>query len=187
MSACEVFRWLICTVGQLHRRIVGEGSKTLYINRVISSVQLMSHFSSRPHPAGFCRTILLMFSTTASAPGFVNPFHWSRTIENFRIKEFSVRQVGRGKKKKEKKILKFHYKLSISCALNLKQSISYTDPQFWCPSCSLSQLLRRVQSQHLTFPVTGFGGSCLWLAQPLTVCLLIFFLECMWDITHQYD
>lgn len=63
----------VCSVGQLHRRIVGEGSKTLYINKMMSSVQLMSHFSSRPHPSGFCRRILLVFSIADSAPGFVNP------------------------------------------------------------------------------------------------------------------
>lgn len=73
MSAWEFFRWVICTVGQLHRRIVGEGSKSLYINKVISSVQLMNNFSSRPPPAPFSRIILLMFSIAVSASGFVNP------------------------------------------------------------------------------------------------------------------
>lgn len=110
---------------------------------------------------------------------FCEPFSLKQNYRKFQNKRIFCKAGGEGEEEKRKKKLKFHYKLSISCALNLKQSISYTDSQFWCPSCSLSQLLRRVQSQHLILPVTGFGGSCLWLAQPLTVCLLIFFLECM--------
>lgn len=74
----------VCSVGQLHRRIVGEGSKTFYINKVMSSVQLMSHFSSRPHPADFCGRILLVFSKVASAPVFVNPECFLSLKQNYR-------------------------------------------------------------------------------------------------------
>lgn len=104
MSSCEFFGWLICTVGQLHRRIVGEGSKTLCINKVMSSVQLMSHFSSRPHPAGFCRTILLMFSIAASAPGFVNPecfFSLKQNYRKFQNKRIFCKGGGEGEEEEE--------------------------------------------------------------------------------------
>lgn len=182
MNPCGFFRWLICTVGQLQRRIVGEGSKTSYINEVMSSAQLMNHFSSRPHPAGFCRTILLVFSIAASAPGFVNPecfFSLKQNYRKFQNKRIFCKGGKEGEEEEKKRKKKFNYKLSTACALNLKQTISYTDPWFFrCPSCSLSQLPRHTQSQHLTFPVIGFGGSCSWLALPLTVCLLVF-LDCM--------
>lgn len=116
----------------------------------------MSHFSSRPHPSGFCRRILLVFSIADSAPGFVNPecFFWLKeNYRKFQNKRIFCKGGGEGEEEKEKKkFLKFHFKLSMACALNLKQSISYTDP-----SCSLSQLPRHSQSQHLTFPVIGFG------------------------------
>lgn len=98
---------LICTVGQLHRRMVGEGSKTLYINKVVSSVQLMSHFSSRPHPAGFCRPILLVFSIAASAPGFVNPecfFSLKRNYRQFQNKRIFCKGGGEGEEEKRNKI-----------------------------------------------------------------------------------
>lgn len=125
MSPSEFFRWLICTVGQLQRRIVGEGSKTLYINEVMSSVQLMSNFSSRPHPAGFCRTILLVFSIAASAPGFVNPecfFSLKQNYRKFQNKRIFCKggEEGEEEEKKRKRKLKFNYKLSTACALNLK-------------------------------------------------------------------
>lgn len=92
-------------------------------NDVRSSVQPMSHFSSRPHPVGLCRTLLNVFSIGAPGTLFLwtlnVSFHWSRTIEKFRIREFSVREEE--KKKKENK-LKLQLKLSIVSPLNFLQS-----------------------------------------------------------------
>lgn len=73
MSACEFCRWLICGTGHLHRRIVGGESKMWCMNKVMPSVQPMSHFSSRPHPVGLCRTLLLTFSKAAPGAWFCEP------------------------------------------------------------------------------------------------------------------
>lgn len=57
----------------LHRRIVGGESRMRRMNEVMPSVQPMSHFSSRPHPVGLCRTLLLTFSIAALDTWFCEP------------------------------------------------------------------------------------------------------------------
>lgn len=191
MSACEFCRWLICSIGHLHRRIVGQGSKPWCASDVCCpakesfflqtlSCRSLWNFIARVFHS--CPRHLILWTLNVS-------FHWSRTIENLRIKEFSVRER-RDRKKREKKGKEIEALLSVKHCLSIElAAINFIYRLLVSVTfCSLSQLPRRAQIWHFPFLVTSFGESSSWLALPLPVCLLIlFFLDCMWDITHQYD